>query len=536
MLLGKFLGTSRRRLSNSLLLCVAACHNLAGAEVRTNSRQAANARSANTIEPTGDSAAKSAQQQAAQGAVSFATAQQGRLNRPFARPGALVSIGAVDPQGRWVLFCEAQGEISSQTALEAQLVKQPSLLGAAFKPHFVRFNSDTVDIIALLAASPDGRYVVLHSEVSGPELLDVETSQSENLDSIELDIRADGFLGDLRSVAFSNDSSKLALLVNEKQPRVVVKDLVTKMVSEVVPLSNRVWRIAFDASDQFVVLREVLDDTNHNGRIDWPMPLRSLTESRCMAPIPAHPAFSPTGDDVQVSIASASGGKARLQPGFMTALGSSIIVKLPSGALSATEGSRSRTISSPDCNAQVIGIAPHYSKIIAGCRDSHGRAQVELESLTGVQKLDLDVPSSSVDWVTPESAPYAVVYSGVHSYLIDLVGSKAILLEDRDQVLAQGKSGVVIRRGATIILYNPSTGTFDALLGEVRPGTRIIPGTATALVGSTVINADQGRVQASLESPVLALGSNGCALVSSGLSPTARHFPRGPLTWSCPSL
>ena len=433
---------SWRGLSYSLLLCGVACHN----QVRQFPEASAIVRHADRShkdsEPLHTAATKSRQRPGtltvALTSADPSTTPQNWLDRPFARPDALLRVGAVDPQGRWVLFCQAEGDASSQTILEKQLSKQSSVLGEAFKPYFARPNSGTASVTALLSASPDGRYVVLHSPDNGTELLDTETGQSENLNSIELDIRADVLAGDLRSVAFSGNGSKLALLVHEKQPRVIVKDLQTKKDSEIVPVGNRVWRIAFDASDQYVVLKEVLEDTNHNGKMDWPVPMRSLTESRCLAPVPAYAAFTPTGDYAQTSIASVVGGSARLQPGFITALGSKVIVKLPSGALSAIEGSRARIISSPDCDAHVMAIAPEYGRLVVGCRDSNGRSKVELESLLTVQKLDLDVPTVSTDWITPESEPYTVIYSGPHTYLIDLAGAKSIQLEDKDQVLAQG--------------------------------------------------------------------------------------------------
>jgi len=529
---------SWRGLSYSLLMCGVGCHN----QVRQFPEDLAKVRyvdSQRNFDPLRTAATNPPKlpgpQTVALTPAAPSTAPQNWLNRPFARPDALLSVGAVDPQGRWVLFCQAEGDASSQATLEKQLLKQSSFLRDAFKPYFARFNSGTASVTALLAASPDGRYVVLHSQDNGPELLDTETGQSESLNSIELDIRADVLTGDLRSVAFSGDSSKLALLVHEKQPRVIVKDLQTKQESEIVPVGNKVWRIAFDASGQYIVLKEVLEDTNHNGKMDWPVPMRSLIESRCLAPVPAYAAFTATGDSAQTSIASVTGGNARLQPGFITALGPKAIVKLPNGALSAIEGSRSRIISSPDCDAQIIAIAPAYGRIVVGCRDSNGRSKVELESLLTVQKLDLDVPTVSTDWITPESEPYTVIYSGPHTYLIDLAGSKVIQLEDKDQVLAQGKSGILLRRGTLVVLFHPSNGTCETMLEDVRPGTRIIPGKATTLVGSTVINSDQGRVQGRLASPVLALAANGCAIVS-GHSPSAGQFARGPLTWSCPSL
>src|ERR1700690_433354 len=119
-----------RALSHSLLLGSVACHSL----VRPLPVQAANLRqtkadrSTTTVEPT--VAQKPAQQPAAQSSTSTA-ARQSWANQPFAPPGALLSIGAVDPQGRWVQFCEADSD--SQAALETQLGKQSSFLGDRFK-------------------------------------------------------------------------------------------------------------------------------------------------------------------------------------------------------------------------------------------------------------------------------------------------------------------------------------------------------------------------------------------------------------------
>ncbi len=456
-------------------------------------------------------------------------------DQPFGIPGAALSVGAIDPQGRWVLFCQTEGDSKSEHNLDMQIGAQASLLGDAFRPYFARSNARMLSITALLGSSPNGRYVVLFSQANGPELLDTETDQSESLRSIDLDVRADVIPGDLRSVAFSPNSSKLALLIHEKRPRVIVRDLQNKTDSEVVPVGDMVWRIAFDASGQYLVLNEVLADTNRNGRAQWPLPERPLSETRCLTPIPAYAAFLPTGDRAQITVAPVSGGKSRLIPGFVTGLGASLVVKQPSGVLSAIEGSRVRTISSPNCNGQIIGVAPDYGQILTGCRGSNGRSSVELDSLAAIHKLEVDVPTSSVDWVAPETTPYGVLYSGVHSYLVDLAGARAILLEDRDQVLAQGLSGIVLRRGPTVMLYNPKSSALTPMLMDVRPGTRIVTGATTTIVGQTVISADQGRVIGTLSGPVLAMASSGCAVVPLGTASSAQLFARGPLTWRCPS-
>ena len=456
-------------------------------------------------------------------------------SRTFGTPGAALSLGAIDPLGRWLLFCQADQEFISNGDSGLPIGAQSTFLGDAFRPYFAGYNSRTTSITALLSASPNGRYVVLFSHTSGPELLDMQTGQIESLRSIDLDSRADKMPGDLRSVAFSPDSSKLALLVHEKQPRVIVRDLQNKIDSEVVPVGDAVWRIAFDAAGQYVVLKELFSDTNRARRTQWPVPERKLGESRCLAPISAFAAFAPAEDRVKVSIARISGGQSRLLPGFVTSLGASLIVKDERGALSAIEGNRTRTISSPDCDGHIVAVAPNYGVILTGCRGSNGRSNIELDSLVAYHKLDVDIPTSSVDWTFPETAAYAVLYSGAHSFLVDLADARLILLEDKDQVLAQGLSGIVIRRGATAILYNPKSGELSPMLDDVRPGTRIIPGGTTTLVGQTVISADQGRVIGTLTEPVLAMAENGCAVVTLGTATGVPSFARGPLTWSCPN-
>jgi hypothetical protein len=456
-------------------------------------------------------------------------------DQPFGIPAANVTLGAIDPKGRWVLFCQAEGSSNAEPKAEAQKSADVLYRREKLKPYFASGNSGTRSVVALLASSPNGRYVVISTEAQGPELLDIQTKQSESLTQADLDLRADVLPGDLRSVAFSPDSSKLALLVHEKRPRVIVRDLEKTSVSEVAPLGNWVWRIAFDASGQFVVLQEILEDSNRNGRFEWPVPEQKLSETRCTTPIPGYSAWLPSGDEAQVTIASVGGGTARAVPGFLTGLGASLIAKRPSGELSAIEGSRTKTISSTDCQANIIAIAPQYGRILTGCRDSRGRSNVELDSLDSNQQLNFDVPSSSVDWTNPERTRYAVLYSGVHSYIVDIAAAELIGLEERDQVLAEGKLGLLLRRGSTVMLYDPSTGAKKHLLEDVRPGTRLVMGEGTVLVGQSVISADQGLVLGTVSNPVLALASTGCALAALGGAPDARRFARGPLTWTCPS-
>ena len=440
--------------------------------------------------------------------------------------GAWISLGSVDPQGRWVFFC--------QTTEKFEYSSRSAFLDTRFVPFFAQYNGECRAAEVLLATSPSGRYVVLLSRL-GPELLDIETGTALSLASRDLDLRADALPGDLRSVAFSPKSDRIALLVHEKQPRVVVLDLVHQSESEVTPVGDTVWRIGFDASGQYLVLQEVIEDGNRNGRLSWPVPQRKLTNTRCRTRIPAFPIFSTSGDRPELTIAPVSGGKARVAPGFITGLGRGVIVKEPNGTLSVLDGGHARGFASPDCDAQIVAVAPESERILVGCRDGKGRAQLEIDSANGVQLIDLDVAASSVDNLVTETERYTPIYSGSRSAVVDLTAARLLLLEDRDQVLAQGAAGIVIRRNSTVVLYDPDSKKQTRLLDSVPAGTRVVMGNEVVALGRSVVSAAQGRVLGKLEKPALALASNGCGLIEQGEVQSPGLLPRGPLTWSCPS-
>ena len=449
----------------------------------------------------------------------------------FGDSDALVTLGAIDPRGRWALFCQANANSNDAFGLGGA---KPSFVRSPFEPYLSRAHAETVKVNSLAAASPDGRYIVVISTSDGPQLIDTAADRIESLASLDLDMRADVTSGDLRSIAFSPDSTLLALLVHEKQPRIIVRNLQTNAQSEVIPVGKTVWRIGFDASARYVVVSEVVADSNRNGRQDWPYPERKSRESRCMAPIPAYSAYYPTGDTAETSIAPVQGGPARMLAGFVAAIGQSLVVKLPSGGLSAIEGTRTKPFSSPDCDTQILAVAPAYGRIVTGCRDGKGRSDVEVDSIQGYKKLEFDVPSSSVDWVVPQNARYVAFSSGAQSVLVDVSEERLIPLMERDQVLAQGQSGILVRRGNEIVLLDPKTQSSVSLLDSVVPGTRVVVGEHVVQAGITVVSADQGRVLGTLAKPAMAIASNGCGLVSLGQAKKGDRFARGPLSWSCP--
>jgi len=452
---------------------------------------------------------------------------------PFGPDGASLAIGSTDPAARWVFFCQDQTAPSRGTSP----LRNPLTLRQrvdAMDAYLVRPPLQPRRLDALLAASADGRYLVL-LEAQQPVLYDAALDSTTSLAGMQLDLRADALRGWLRSLAFSPDGTHLAMLTRGNSPRVIVWDLPDhRVAATVTPVGTTVWRVAFDASGSSVVLKEVIDDTNGNGRIQWPIRERPLHDTLCSARIGALDAWSPTGDVAVTTVAPVQGGKARRIDGFVARFGSTVITRRPGETLFGFDGKRSRRLATTDCDAHVIALSARFGQILTFCTDDNGQPKLELASLGGTRTYDFEVPTMLVDYGEPEVNRFRALYAGVRTYLVDFQLAQVTPLEDRDQVLAEGEQGLIIRRRDRVLLIHPESGRSETLLDTVPSGTRLVLGPGHVLVGSELLSASQGKPLGRIEHPAVAVSSNGCALGTLGIRAEGDPLLKGPLQWICP--
>jgi hypothetical protein len=404
----------------------------------------------------------------------------------------------------------------------------------AMAAYLMRSASGLLRVGALLAASDDGRYLVVLSEAQEPLLYDAQTDSIASLADQDLDLRADGLRGSIRSIAFSPDGSRVAMLTRGRTPRIVVRELPNGPQTSVTPLGSTVWRVSFDGGGKFVVLYEVLDDTNRNGRMDWPIPERALRNTRCTAMVGALDAWIPSGDAAVTSVASIKGGNATRVDGFVSMLGSKTIVKVPGENLATLENGRAKRLGMTDCDAHVIALSAQYGQILTSCTDKSNHALLELSSLSGSRTYQYEGLTSFIDRTEPEVNRFRALYSGVRTYLVDFSLAQVTMLQDRDQLLAQGKAGLIVRRSNQVLLIHPAAGQPELLLDDVRAGTRIQLGPGHVLVGNELFSASQGKRLGRVEHPVLSVSANGCVLLALGTHVNGDPLLKGPLQWSCP--
>lgn len=456
--------------------------------------------------------------------------------KPFGLAGTNAAMGVADPAARWAFFCQeenpstpsAGSTVSTPLALRQKVDAMPSYLAHG--------SAGTRKVPALLAWSPDGRYLAVLSETQEPQLYDAQTDTTSTLSDPDLDLRADALRGGLRSIAFSPDGSRLALLVRGESPRVVVRDLQHGTASTITPVGTNIWRVAFDSLGKLVVLQEILEDTNKNGRLEWPVPERPLRNTSCSPAVSALDAWLPTGDAATTTVASIAGGKAKRVDGFVADWGSAFLAKRVGQGLVLIHGDQVKRLGSDDCDPHILALSVQYGQVLTNCNDKNGHASLELLSPSGSQTFSYDGPMSFADWTAPEPGRFRALYAGIRTYLVDFRLARVTFLQDRDQLLAQGAAGILVRRASQVLLINPDTGGTESLLDNVGSGATITLGPGHVVVGHNLLSAELGKLLGTVDYPVMALSANGCVLVALGPQGSGAPFLKGPLQWLCPGF
>jgi hypothetical protein len=179
----------------------------------------------------------------------------------------------------------------------------------------------------------------------------------------------------------------------------------------------------------------------------------------------------------------------------------------------------------------VLGVHPATETVLAGCAE-HGRLRLFIVSVTRQVALDVEIPQVYDLFDRVISNRFLPLYSGNKTHLLDFDQGKALPLQDRDQLLAQNGSEILLRRGALVIRRNVETTHEETLGSGVPSGARVILAPGHAYVAPRLYSA---RVDAGAPFPVptspLAIDSRGCALVPASIEPDGRFH--GPVRWIC---
>jgi hypothetical protein len=318
----------------------------------------------------------------------------------------------------------------------------------------------------------------------------------------------------------------------------LVRQLLTGREREVDPGAGELWRIELSADGRWVTLQMIIDDTNRNGRLEWPVPEIPRNRWRCQGPVPHYDAWLGRGDAPQAKIASATGGPARLVSGLAVTLGEALVLRDAQGRLLLENGGQVSELANDKCGARVFHSDAERARLLIACVGATprgGRPELELVSKGSRHKLGVRIAPFVHDRRPEAPRRLLAVYSGRDTMLIDLERHNVTLLQPGDIVVDTHDTLALVQRASELVVVDAAqSGAANKLPGKVQPhGQRLSVG-GVAVVEPLVVHVPSARVLGSVVGRPLAVAADGRVLIAQGAQATSTSLAVGPLVWQRP--
>ena len=446
-----------------------------------------------------------------------------------------VTVEAASPDGKWVVACQARSDTDGDGKVGVTLGPHGRLRGDAMRRYYVAGTGPGEPIDSLVASSPSGRHLAV---IAGGRLAlrDALAGTDTDLSALGADVRDDRTtFGGHRAGSF-DPAGKRFLYLRKKGRRTVAIVRSLEDASEVAidPGAVELWRASFGPAGQWVVLRVIGDDTNGNGRLDWPAPVAKAPRG-CRGPTPPHAAWLGRGDTVTKKVARVTGGTVWLKPSLVTPFGDRLIVREQSGRLLLDALRGKRELSPEKCQASLLHADPRRGIAVASCGDSKlGPVTLQLLGV-GLQKdLGLQLAAVPSDVLRPAVERLLPVYPGDGTALIDLKRRSVVSLKNGDRVLATHGDRALIERGRSLLIREVPSRDLP-LDGEVHEAPDILGAGPAAVVSPLVIDLGRGKTLGRVSGRPLAVTTGGSVLVAAGSDADADRLAVGPLAWRTPT-
>jgi hypothetical protein len=340
-----------------------------------------------------------------------------------------------------------------------------------------------------------------------------------------------------RTLSFDAQGSRLLYLQRRgDSSRVLVRQLDNGHESSIDPGAGAVWRARLSAGGDWVVLQMLVDDTNRNGRLNWPAPPATRNGWRCQGPIPRMNAWLGRGDQVVTKVGPSSGGRAELVAGFVAPYAEAVLQRpLGGGLLLRPRQGRPRRLAPPDCEARVVHADVTRGLLIVACAEERGGRSIASLVGPGYRK-DLNLvlaPQSHDRW--PAGSPRLVpLYPGQDTVLVDMDRRASIALTRGDSVIATSGPRALVRRGESLWIYDADQGRERPLRGRTHRLAQVLRTASIAVVSPLVIDVRRGQLLGEVKPHPWAVARDGRVLTATGGGADADRLAVGPLRWVAP--
>jgi hypothetical protein len=443
-------------------------------------------------------------------------------------PGEL-RLMASSSSGAWVALCSA---------------------GAA-TPTLVLGSGSGEPIDELLAQDANGRYLVV-VQGGSVQLVDAVGGARVSLSELGADVRrvrAD--YAEHRTLSFDASGRWLAYLRRQGNERlIVVRELATGAERTFAAGAGDVYRLALSADARYVVFEALREDTNRNGKLDWPLPEDSAGTKACEpAALPKFRSFGyqGRGDALTRALVSLDDGSVRDVPELVTPLGRSLLVRESDGSLKLEQKGKRTALAPASCAGRVLFADAERELVLAACAPPppppkkgkslpaaapSGKRQVWLFGAGFAKDLESELYETSTDREALIGTRLVPLYPGSSAALVDLDRRELLPLTAGSRVVTTRGAQALLWRDSDLLRYDAQTKAEQKLAHGVSKNPDLLQVGGAVLLSPFVVVDLQGPAGAS-PPRALALSAGGFVLTAASATETVPHGAaiRGPLHW-----
>ena len=442
-----------------------------------------------------------------------------RTSGPVGTAGAIV-IEASDPDGRWVVACQARADTNGDGKVEVNLGMHGDIYGDAMRPYLIVGSGPGEPVEAFVDQTSDGAWLVV---IRQGALVLVEAATGRHTELAEADVRDDRYptLGP-RVAAFAGNE-RVVFMRHRKTGDVVVSRELRggREIEAVVP--GAVWRVEPDAGGVWTRVLTVRRDSDGNGTLEWPTQHTSLSDRGCRGPITSYGTYGAAGDEPDILWVAIDNGDVVDDDTVITVAGDALVRIGKDKAL--TIGTD--VVLPAGCDPTVRGAGSDPARVIAGCgATKDGKTRLVL--IEGTTKRDLGVDAERTDSVR-RLAPGDRVACIDRELCVDVVSGTVhqggVIYADGDRVLLRdGERYVIVDGDGKRTALPAIEGYPEAAAGPILA------------IGKTIVDLSAATIRGTVGGSIAAVDRTGRVLVTTDVAADTPgpDLPGGPAHWVDP--